>query len=139
MSMAAILSPDAVPGGLLSAGRWRIGAARAIAVAHRPDRRGGRERRRLGRRRTILYGAAPMTPARIAEALDTFGPVLMQGYGQTECLGMCTSLRKDEHDPVRRPGLLASCGRPVAGVRAEILGEDGTPVPHGEVGEVCVR
>jgi fatty-acyl-CoA synthase len=88
---------------------------------------------------TILYGAAPMTPARIAEALEAFGPVLMQGYGQTECLGMCTSLRKDEHDPVRRPGLLASCGRPVAGVRAEILGDDGAMLPDGEVGEICVR
>jgi fatty-acyl-CoA synthase len=100
---------------------------------------GSARRHDLSALETILYGAAPMTPARIAEALEAFGPVLMQGYGQTECLGMCTSLRKDEHDPVRRPGLLASCGRTVAGVRAEILGEDGTPVPHGEVGEVCVR
>ena len=48
---------------------------------------------------TVCYGAAPMAPARIEEALEEFGPVLMQGYGQTECLGMCTSLRKDEHDP----------------------------------------
>jgi len=88
---------------------------------------------------TILYGAAPMAPARIAEAVEEFGPVLMQGYGQTECLGMCTSLRKDEHDPVRRPGLLASCGRAVAGVRAEVLGPDGAVLPSGETGEVCVR
>ncbi len=100
---------------------------------------GSPHRHDLSALETILYGAAPMTPARIAEALEAFGPVLMQGYGQTECLGMCTSLRKDEHDPVRRPGLLASCGRAVAGVRAEILGDDGTPVPHGEVGEVCLR
>jgi fatty-acyl-CoA synthase len=88
---------------------------------------------------TILYGAAPMAPARIAAALEEFGPVLMQGYGQTECLGMCTSLRKDEHDPALRPGLLASCGRAVAGVRVEVLGEGGAVLPHGEVGEVCVR
>ena len=59
-----------------------------------------------------MYGAAPMAPARIGEALEEFGPVLMQGYGQTECLGMCTSLRRDEHDPVGRPGLLAPCWRP---------------------------
>ena len=100
---------------------------------------GSPHRHDLSALETILYGAAPMTPARIAEALEAFGPVLMQGYGQTECLGMCTSLRKDEHDPVRRPGLLASCGRAVAGVRAEILSNEGTPVPHGEVGEVCLR
>ena len=100
---------------------------------------GSPHRHDLSALETILYGAAPMTPARIAEALEVFGPVLMQGYGQTECLGMCTSLRKDEHDPVRRPDLLASCGRVVAGVRAEILDDDGMVVPHGEVGEVCVR
>ncbi|MBV9773004.1 MAG: AMP-binding protein [Gemmatimonadetes bacterium] len=88
---------------------------------------------------TVLYGAAPMAPARIAEALEEFGPVLMQGYGQTECLGMCTSLRKDEHDPVGRSGLLASCGRAVAGARVEVLGEDGSVLPAGEVGEVCLR
>jgi fatty-acyl-CoA synthase len=88
---------------------------------------------------TILYGAAPMAPARIGEALEQFGPVLMQGYGQTECLGMCTSLRKDEHDPELRAGLLASCGRAVAGARAEVLGKDGAALGPGQVGEVCVR
>jgi len=88
---------------------------------------------------TILYGAAPMAPARIGEALEEFGPVLMQGYGQTECLGMCTSLRKDEHDPGLRPGLLASCGRAVAGARVEVLGKDGALLAPGEIGEACVR
>lgn len=88
---------------------------------------------------TILYGAAPMAPARIGEALAELGPVLMQGYGQTECLGMCTSLRKDEHDPERRAGLLASCGRAVAGARVEVLGEAGAVLGPGQVGEVCVR
>jgi fatty-acyl-CoA synthase len=88
---------------------------------------------------TILYGAAPMAPARIAEALEEFGPVLMQGYGQTESLGMCTSLRKDEHDPGLRSGLLSSCGRAVAGVRVEVLGEDGAVLAPGEVGEVGLR
>jgi fatty-acyl-CoA synthase len=88
---------------------------------------------------TVLYGAAPMAPARIGEALEEFGPVLLQGYGQTECLGMCTSLRKDEHDPLRRAGLLASCGRAVAGARVEVLGNDGAALGPGQVGEVCVR
>ncbi|MGF6888589.1 fatty-acyl-CoA synthase [Nocardia sp. GAS34] len=88
---------------------------------------------------TLLYGAAPMTPARIAEAWHAFGPILMQGYGQTECLGMCTSLRKDEHDPERRPELLASCGRPVTDTRVAILDDTGEILPHGEVGELCLR
>ncbi|MDT7681756.1 MAG: fatty-acyl-CoA synthase [Pseudonocardiales bacterium] len=88
---------------------------------------------------SLVYGAAPMSPARIAETQDVFGPVVMQAYGQTECIGMATTLRKDEHDPLHRPRLLSSCGRSVAGVRVELLDDDGTAVPHGEVGELSVR
>ena len=89
--------------------------------------------------RTVLYGAAPMSPARIAEAIDVFGPVFMQGYGQTESLGMATSLRADEHDPVGRPDLLTSCGRAVPGVRVEVLDDDERVAPAGVVGELCLR
>jgi fatty-acyl-CoA synthase len=88
---------------------------------------------------SLVYGAAPMSPSRIAEAQEAFGPVVMQAYGQTECAGMATTLRKDEHDPVRRPGLLSSCGRSVAGVRVELLDDDGAVVSRGEVGELSVR
>ncbi|GAA4700179.1 AMP-binding protein [Pseudonocardia yuanmonensis] len=88
---------------------------------------------------TLCYGAAPMTPSRLLEAHEAFGPVMMQVYGQTECIGMTTSLRKDEHDPVNRPDLLTSCGRAAAGIRLEILDDDGAPIPDGEVGEISVR
>lgn len=88
---------------------------------------------------SLVYGAAPMSPARLPEVCETFGPILMQVYGQTECVGMTTSLRKDEHDLARRPDLLTSCGRPCAGICVELLDDDGRPVPDGEVGEVSVR
>jgi fatty-acyl-CoA synthase len=100
---------------------------------------GGIDRHDTSSLETVLYGAAPMTPARIAEAWHAFGPVLQQGYGQTECLGMCTSLRKDEHDPAHQPELLATCGRPATETRVAILGEDGEPLPRGEIGELCLR
>lgn len=89
--------------------------------------------------RTLIYGSAPSAPARIAEAVDRFGPVLLQGYGQTESLGMATALGKDEHDPVNGFDALASCGRPVLGVRVAVLDEDCNEVPDGEVGELCLR
>jgi fatty-acyl-CoA synthase len=88
---------------------------------------------------TLAYGASPMSPQRIEETQEAFGPVLTQVYGQTECLGMSTSLRKDEHDPVGRRDLLTSCGRPIAGVRIELLDDDGEPVADGEIGELSVR
>lgn len=62
--------------------------------------------------RTVVYGAAPITPGRLARALEVFGPVFVQLYGQTECPNWGTRLAKDDHDPAR-PELLGSCGRAV--------------------------
>src|SRR5699024_10491799 len=36
------------------------------------------------------------------------------------------------------PDRLASCGRPSVFCRTALLGEDGRPVPRGELGEICV-
>jgi fatty-acyl-CoA synthase len=88
---------------------------------------------------SLVYGAAPMSAARIQETQEVFGQIVLQVYGQTECVGMTTSLRKDEHDPIGRPELLASCGRPVAGVEVELLDEAGSSVTGGVVGELAVR
>ncbi len=88
---------------------------------------------------TIVYGSAPMSTPRLIEALELLGPVLAQGYGQTETLGLGTVLRKDEHDPVRRPDLLTSCGRPIPGTEIELLNDTGEPVADGTVGELCMQ
>jgi fatty-acyl-CoA synthase len=96
---------------------------------------GGLDRFDLSSLETVVYGASPMSPTRIDEAQQVFGQTLLQGYGQTECVGMATSLLPSEHDPENR----TSCGRAVAGALVEILDEDGHPVPTGTVGEMCVR
>ena len=88
---------------------------------------------------TFCYGAAPISPARLSQALDRFGQKLVQIYGQTECVGVTTSLLRDEHDPAHRPDLLSSCGRPVIGTRVAILNEDHRPVPDGTPGELCLQ
>lgn len=88
---------------------------------------------------TVIYGASPMLPQRITEAKKIFGDVLLQIYGQTECMGAATTLQRQDHDPVARPSLLTSCGRAVAGARVEVLDEDGQPLPSGVIGELCVR
>lgn len=88
---------------------------------------------------TLMYGSSPMSPTRIAEAHTLLGPVLLQAYGQTECVSFATTLRKDEHDPTGDPDLLRSCGRPVIGMRVDLLDEDDQPVEAGAVGEICVR
>ena len=86
---------------------------------------------------SIIYASAPMSPTRLREALELFGPVMMQCYGQTECIHL-TMMRKEEHR-LDKPKRLASCGKPPAGVRMALLDGSGEEVADGEVGEVCIR
>jgi fatty-acyl-CoA synthase len=88
---------------------------------------------------SVVYGSAPASATRVAEALDVLGPILTQGYGQSETLGLATVLRADEHDPAGRPELLSSCGRAVPGAEIAILDDDCDEVADGEVGELCLR
>jgi fatty-acyl-CoA synthase len=83
---------------------------------------------------TVYYGASAMNPVRLAEAIRRFGPIFAQYYGQSEAPMVITYLAKGEHDEKR----LTSCGRPTLFARTALLGEDGKPVPQGEVGEICV-
>lgn len=84
----------------------------------------------------LLYGAAPMSPTRLAEALDCLGPVLTQLYGQSECYPIAR-LPKEDHD-VSRPELLSACGYPFAGCSVQLLDDAGNPVAMGDPGEICV-
>ncbi len=83
---------------------------------------------------TVYYGASAMNPVRLKEAIDRFGPIFAQYYGQSEAPMVITYLPKGDHDEKR----LTSCGRPTVFCRTALLGEDGKPVPQGEVGEICV-
>jgi fatty-acyl-CoA synthase len=87
---------------------------------------------------TVYYGAAAMSPTRLAEAIEKLGPIFFQYYGQAEAPMTVCVLRKDEHD-VTRPERLATCGRPVPWVHVALLDDAGNEVPRGEAGEICVR
>jgi fatty-acyl-CoA synthase len=95
-------------------------------------------RRDLSSLKTIYYGASPVSPTRLRQAIERFGPVFFQFYGQSEAPMTVTVLRRHEHDP-ERLDRLASCGRPIPWVRAALLDADGVPVPRGEAGEICVQ
>ncbi|MGD9941939.1 MAG: AMP-binding protein [Burkholderiaceae bacterium] len=88
---------------------------------------------------TAIYGAAPIAPARLAEALQRIGPVFMQHFGQTEAPNTICLMRKEEHDPAAHPERLASCGRPMTGIQIALLDADGREVADGADGELCVR
>ncbi len=86
---------------------------------------------------TVYYGASAINPTRLAEAIDRWGPIFAQYFGQSECPMVISYLAKADHD-LTRPERLASCGRPSAFLRTALLDGDGKPVPTGEPGEVCV-
>lgn len=87
------------------------------------------------------YGAAPMSVARLTEALERIGP-MAQLFGQSEAPMMISTMSPAEH---RRPDgsiateRLASAGRPSPLVQVAILDPEGTPLPRGGRGEICVR
>ena len=87
---------------------------------------------------TIYYGAAAMSPTRLKEAIERFGPIFFQYYGQAECPMTVTVLRKEEHD-VNDMARLATCGRPVPWLNVKLLDDDGNEVARGEPGEICVQ
>ncbi|BDH12903.1 AMP-binding protein [Streptomyces hygroscopicus] len=87
--------------------------------------------------RLLTYGGCQASPARIADAVRAFGPVLMQGYGQNEAGGISV-LTQEDHDP-QRPERLRSAGKVLPDVEVAIRDESGRDLPAGEHGEVCVR
>jgi fatty-acyl-CoA synthase len=86
----------------------------------------------------IIYGAAPISPTRLAEAIERIGPKFCQLYGQTEAPNMISYLSKADHD-LARPHLLQSCGIPLAPNRIALLRPDGSEAGAGEAGEICLR
>ncbi len=92
---------------------------------------------RLPHLRTIMYGAAPISPDLLMRARDILGCGLSNAYGATE-IGTCTLLPPADHDPAR-PDLLRSVGRALAGTRIEVRAADGQPLPAGTAGEVWVE
>jgi fatty-acyl-CoA synthase len=86
---------------------------------------------------TVYYGASAINPTRLAEAIERFGPIFAQYYGQSEAPMVISYLAKGDHSLENRDRL-ASCGRPSALLRTALLNEGGKPVPLGEPGEICV-
>ncbi|MGV9300634.1 acyl-CoA synthetase [Amycolatopsis sp. NPDC003676] len=90
----------------------------------------------------LWYGAAPMSAARLEEAITRIGPVLGQLFGQSEAPMMISTLAPADH--FHPDGSLArerftSAGRPTPLTQVAIMAADGTLLPRGERGEIVVR
>ncbi len=91
----------------------------------------------------IWYAASPMPVEVLKRGISAFGPIFLQGYGQTESgphttvLGKADHLRASESDNGVKT--LASCGKPCIGVHIRIVDGEGQDVEPEAVGEIIVR
>ncbi len=82
--------------------------------------------------RFVTASGSAMEPTALTAFMDTFGDVVYSNYNATEAGMIATATPEDlRHDP-------RSAGQPVRGCQLRILGEDGTELPTGEVGQIAV-
>jgi long-chain acyl-CoA synthetase len=83
--------------------------------------------------KVCVSGGAAM-PVEIMRAFEQmFGCQILEAYGLSETSPVASSNRRDRE---RKPG---SIGLPIDGVEMRVVDDDGTEVPHGDVGEVAIR
>ena len=95
----------------------------------------------------ITYGAAPMPIQVIQQALKELPHAqFINAFGQTETASTITMLPPEDHvlegtpqEIEKKLRRLTSIGRPLEDVEVRIVGEDGAPVPLGQVGEIVAR
>ena len=89
----------------------------------------------------MTYGASPISPSLLSEAMEVFECHFFQLYGMTETTGAVVALLPEDHQRAMadQPELLQSCGRALAGVQIKICDSEGRPVPRGETGEIVIR
>jgi long-chain acyl-CoA synthetase len=89
---------------------------------------------RLANSLRLAFSAGAALPSAVARAFgEAFGVYVRQLYGTTEVGSAAMNL---DLDPL---SALDSVGIPMKNVRIEILCEDGSPAPSGEVGEVAIQ
>lgn len=92
--------------------------------------------------RYFTYAGAPMSPAKVEEAISVFGPVMTTAFGQTESGLNVTYFPPEEHVQALKSGnhaRLLSCGKASDFVRVEIMNDEGRLLPPGEAGEIVLR
>ncbi|GAA3314421.1 AMP-binding protein [Nonomuraea dietziae] len=89
----------------------------------------------------LAVGGAPVSPQRLRQAVEAFGPVIMQGYGLGETTSGVTVLTRQDvlTGTTTDPELLLSCGRAMFDTEVRVVDGEGRPVPAGVHGEVVVR
>ncbi len=90
----------------------------------------------------VIYGASAISPHRMRQALQRFGPIFTQLYGQTEAPMTILVLPRAahmHHDAPADDEALSAAGWPTSHTELRTIDDDGHDVPAGSAGEVIVR
>jgi len=90
----------------------------------------------------LLLAASPVSPDRVKEGVELFGPCICQSYGQTEAPMIMTWLDRKTVAAAAagdHPERLRSCGKASYGVRLGITDDRGHLLPANQTGEIVAR
>jgi fatty-acyl-CoA synthase/long-chain acyl-CoA synthetase len=87
--------------------------------------------------RKIVYGGSPISEALLEQGLSTMQCDFAQIYGLTETGNTAVCLPPRAH--VAGSPQMRSAGRPYPNVELKIIDQEGTLLPVGGIGEVCIR
>jgi len=101
------------------------------------------ERYDLSSLKRIWYAASPMPAELLRRGMEKFGPIFLQGYGQSESGPEITFMSRKSHQVLDRPleeqKVLTSCGQPSLGVHVRIVDEHNNDVKPHAVGEIVLQ
>ncbi len=92
--------------------------------------------------RVFLLAGSPVSPDKLKQAVEIFGPCLCQSYGQTEAPMLLTFLDQKTIAAAAtgdHPERLASCGRATSAVRLAAMDEQGRILDDNQPGEIVAR
>jgi acyl-CoA synthetase (AMP-forming)/AMP-acid ligase II len=92
--------------------------------------------------RVFLLAGSPVSPDKLKQGVEIFGPCMCQSYGQTEAPMLLTFLDARTVAAAAagdHPERLRSCGRPTAAVRLAIMDDGGRILPPHKPGEIVAR
>ena len=92
--------------------------------------------------RIFLLAGSPVSPDKLKQGVEVFGPCMCQCYGQTEAPMLLTWLDTKTVAAAAagdHPERLRSCGQPTSAVRLAVMGDAGSLLPPGECGEIVAR
>ncbi len=89
----------------------------------------------------ICYGGAPIYVEQLKRAMEAFGPIFVQLYGQGEAPITITGMSRARHAELLAANdpRIGSAGQVRTDVEAHCVDADDNPLPAGEAGEVVAR